>query len=503
MKQSLKFYFALFFGLITNQSLACDSTVSTAEDLNIQINNYNNLTSGDLTVCLSADIELQTIIDVPPAPLVFPTPLIAINNSFPGPRLFIQSDSDQVLRTIDALDQFQILKVLDGNVRFDRIKFKDGKTISSATQDRNGAALHIASGAFVTVSQSEFVSNVVTDTSQFAEVGGAIFNDGSLNVFSSLFRNNTATNNGGAINNGPNGDLLIVASTFSNNSVAASSGRGGAVNNVSTGTANISQSTFSGNTQNGFDNGLVNDGGTLTLRSNLFADGCEVSSGSSTTNDGNNLFPVVSNDRSCGFSDGANGTVITSQPILGTLADNGGLTDTIALLENSPAIDTGLIDFINTTDQRGFTRLNGPPDIGAFELVQDDVFEPNETRETATIVNSPSVFTGLTMKEGDEDFFRVRLPANKEARFSVFFEDIFVDIDIRLLDENGNTLASSTSVSDDEEILFTPTEAGTFFLRVYEFSTNFDHYYDLEIDFEEDELCFPIIGQQGMAVICL
>jgi CSLREA domain-containing protein len=55
--------------------------------------------------------------------------------------------------------------------------------------------------------------------------------------------------------------------------------------------------------------------------------------------------------------------------ILGPLADNGGQTDTLALLASSPAIDAGIGCPPPSTDQRGITRPQGPAcDSGAFEL---------------------------------------------------------------------------------------------------------------------------------------
>ncbi len=50
-------------------------------------------------------------------------------------------------------------------------------------------------------------------------------------------------------------------------------------------------------------------------------------------------------------------------PQLGVLKDNGGLTETHALLANSPAIDAGNTNKNN--DQRGASR-DSNPDIGAF-----------------------------------------------------------------------------------------------------------------------------------------
>ena len=56
-------------------------------------------------------------------------------------------------------------------------------------------------------------------------------------------------------------------------------------------------------------------------------------------------------------------------PMLQPLANNGGLTQTHALLPNSPAIGKGSNPIPNLpTDQRGFPRAVGNIDIGSFEL---------------------------------------------------------------------------------------------------------------------------------------
>jgi hypothetical protein len=55
---------------------------------------------------------------------------------------------------------------------------------------------------------------------------------------------------------------------------------------------------------------------------------------------------------------------------LDPLADNGGLTWTMALGVGSPAIDTANDATCPLVDQRGVTRPQGPHcDVGAFELV--------------------------------------------------------------------------------------------------------------------------------------
>lgn len=77
----------------------------------------------------------------------------------------------------------------------------------------------------------------------------------------------------------------------------------------------------------------------------------------------------------CGLTDGVNSDIIGSDPHLGSLANNGGNTETMATLSGSPAIDAGNDDIcsnsyylVNNSDQRGVTRPEGAHcDIGAYE----------------------------------------------------------------------------------------------------------------------------------------
>jgi hypothetical protein len=74
----------------------------------------------------------------------------------------------------------------------------------------------------------------------------------------------------------------------------------------------------------------------------------------------------LASDRTCPFrlpSDLPN-----TDPRLGPLTDNGGPTDTLALLPDSPAINAGATLGCPATDQRGVPRPPGHCDIGAFQL---------------------------------------------------------------------------------------------------------------------------------------
>jgi len=74
----------------------------------------------------------------------------------------------------------------------------------------------------------------------------------------------------------------------------------------------------------------------------------------------------LSSDASCDFTNWGSGNDIN--PLLGPLANNGGLTETCALLSGSPAIDAITDGSYPVTDQRGFSRPFGSAgDIGAVE----------------------------------------------------------------------------------------------------------------------------------------
>jgi hypothetical protein len=87
-------------------------------------------------------------------------------------------------------------------------------------------------------------------------------------------------------------------------------------------------------------------------------------------------------------------TIPNLNPNLAALGNNGGLTETMALLPSSPAIDagdpTGCKSYIESpklvrTDQRGFFRpVNARCDIGAFEYGSSASFVPTGTPPATT-----------------------------------------------------------------------------------------------------------------------
>lgn len=266
-------------------------------------------------------------------------------------------------------------------------------TFAGNSSDHGGA---IANESEMTVTDSTFTENA-------ARRGGAIwaqsFDDPPVTfnrptVTSSTFSENSATEYGGAIfiasyaGFSSPAELSVINSTISNNSAGLN---GGGIHVE--GNLNLYGSTVYGNSA--ASAGPVVAGGIaiadivedesyvrmVTLVNNIVA---------GSTSGADLTIYLLENGTVTGshnlIGDGSGGlpNTITGDPMLAPLADNGGPTQTHALLPGSPAIDAGdpafdpndpdgdpMTDDALPYDQRGsgFTRLIGNAvDIGAFEL---------------------------------------------------------------------------------------------------------------------------------------
>lgn len=289
--------------------------------------------------------------------------------------------------------------------------------------------LNLAANADLTISGLT-LANGFRPAAQFPENGGAIQNGGILNASAMAFNNNVASlGAGGAIVN--NGAAAVRDSTFSGNISAV----GGGIENR--GTLTVTNSTFSGNSANGnpligqfglgggINNGtaaassvfnctLANNSAShagqgvnntssapVIVKNNIIATGSSSSEVSGPfISQGFNLIGNAAG--STGFTNGVNSdqvgtTAAPLNPQLGTLANNGGPTQTRSLLTGSPAIDKGGSSPGGiSTDQRGLPRPVDDPaianaaggngsDIGAFE-VQTGVF----ASPSPTVAPSPT-----------------------------------------------------------------------------------------------------------------
>jgi hypothetical protein len=222
-----------------------------------------------------------------------------------------------------------------------------------------------------------------TISNNSALIGGAICNGGTLTIRDSTFSGNVARQHeGGAIAN--YGTLNITNSTFSGNIARRSllgSLAGGILNGglfQSAGTLVINNSTLSGNVARGGKGGAIFNvkGSTVALQNSIVANNTGGNCSGTLTSHGYNL----SSDATCDFHRA--GDLNDTDPRLGRLRNNGGPTETLALLPGSPAIDSGNPSGCTDgqgrllkTDQRGKPRPDkedtGGCDRGAYERQKD------------------------------------------------------------------------------------------------------------------------------------
>lgn len=295
----------------------------------------------------------------------------------------------------------------------------DGLTIANGQSTLNGAGINAGGspGSVVTVrdcivtnntttvdgggiynnaSVMMAITNCIISGNHAGAWGGGIYNHGEsgrtavMTISASTLSGNSAGSGGGIINFAWSGSatLTVNACTISSNSASSEQG-GGGIYNVGdySGNANLTVSacTFSGNSAM-FGGGILNEGyaGTAIVQigdtilsrgapgENIYSFyGIIVSAGYNLSSDSGSGFLIATGDQ------------INTDPKLGPLLGNGGLTPTHALRAGSPAIDKGKRDAIpalaRDTDQRGLGRPVDNPylanatggdgsDIGAFEV---------------------------------------------------------------------------------------------------------------------------------------
>jgi CSLREA domain-containing protein len=281
-----------------------------------------------------------------------------------------------------------------GSLSLDGVTVRNGRCDGSCTIV--GDILSNAGGGIYNSGTLTVTNSVISDNFGGTPFGGGgIYNDGTLTVINSTFTRNIAIHDGGGILN-YNGSATVINSIFSGNtadSEGAGSYSGGGISNDgimsvtnSTFTGNIASyggglvdwetltvtnSTIAGNIVSGWGGGINSPSNTTTLKNTIVASNTGNTGGNchgTITDGGNNL----DSGNTCGWGS-TNGSMSNTNPMLGSLAHNGGPTQTMALLAGSPAIDAGNASVcssspVNGVDQRGMSRPQGAGcDIGAYE----------------------------------------------------------------------------------------------------------------------------------------
>jgi hypothetical protein len=176
--------------------------------------------------------------------------------------------------------------------------------------------------------------------------------------------------------------MTAVNSTFTLN-IAKHYGGGGSTSEgggiYSAGTLTISHSTVSDNYCQYVSGGVANDRGGGIWLSGVVHMSHTIVANNHALSGGRDLYGALATSgynligKSAGGSGYVPSDLLDVDPDLGPLQDNGGPTQTMALLPGSPAIDAGDPNPADPPewDQRGpgFPRIvNGRIDIGAFEV---------------------------------------------------------------------------------------------------------------------------------------
>jgi hypothetical protein len=207
--------------------------------------------------------------------------------------------------------------------------------------------------------------------------GGGIYNyQSSVGAVNSTIANNSAQGNGGGLygQNSTGGSSSFHDCTIAFNTTG---GAGGGIDLTTANKASLYNTLVAGNTT--ITGSTPNDiNGTVGAASayNLVQDAAHAG----------------------GLTNGTLGNIVGVNPKLGTLASNGGLTQTIMLLSGSPAINAGKNSLIIpgfVADQRGLPRIvNTTVDIGAVEV------QVPGTPTHFAIQESPTVSIGLPVALG-------------------------------------------------------------------------------------------------------
>ena len=268
----------------------------------------------------------------------------------------------------------------DGEVRVERCAFRDNVAWA-------GGAIHSVmyqSPQALVVADSTFLENVATGGN-----GGAIYHqDGAFTFTGSLVAGNRAFSQGGGLWLYHPTSAAVTNVTFTANraeGAVAPSGYaiGGGFSIYPTGVnVTLAHLTVTHNHAGWTGGGITvaAPASNVTIRASLVAyntaanggnpwnigKNCDV--GSPPMTNGGDVIEYPQRNLNDGNDENCVAVPVVAEPLLGPLADHGGLVETVSLLPGSPAVDAAFAGCAAAVDARGASRPAGVRcDVGAFE----------------------------------------------------------------------------------------------------------------------------------------
>lgn len=283
-----------------------------------------------------------------------------------------------------------------GAMSISNVTITGGQAVFGTHSGNGGGGIQVTEDNAVTITNTTLTNNFT------CEGGGGIELDseGPFTAINSTISNNQSLEEGGGVALYGESPMIVTNSTVTGNTDRDNSGGLLAGGGLTLTYSDVVNNTFNpdltipacadadsastdthhqvGAASNGEAANINTDGTNMTAFASVVtgptgATNCDLGEGT-TTSDGYNY----SDDTSCGFDQSTDHAVDGADPMLGSLADNGGPTMTLLPQTGSPLIDgipnaacqTGAASGI-TSDQRGLPRpetAGGKCDIGAVEV---------------------------------------------------------------------------------------------------------------------------------------
>ena len=350
--------------------------------------------------------------------------------------------------TITIIGEGAWVTIIDGKQKDRVFHILKGTVFISGVTIRNGNSPWFGDGGGLYNSGTLTLTDcVITGNNACLEGdgrdGGGLYNEGSAALTNCTVNNNNAGDgvdnpesyggDGGGIYNSDSGQLVLTNCTVYNNESGSGGelgGDGGGICN-SGGSLTLTNCTVSNNitgkqnsyyvwSHDGFGGGIC---GNSTIKNTIIANNqlggtffyAQGPDYYGTIN--SQGYNLIEDTSGCTITGILTGNITSVDPMLSPLADNGGPTQTCALLTGSPAIDAGNSPGIST-DQRGYLRPVDIPDIdnasdgadiGAFELDSPNISGIITSNETGlpgiTLTFSHSGGTATTDENGNYSHF--------------------------------------------------------------------------------------------------